>query len=173
MNINIRLWRMEDACALANVLNSKNIHDNLRDGLPLPYTVSDAEAFISTILAENPNTSYVRAITVDDTAIGCIGVSRRENIHRLTAEMGYYLAEAYWGRGIMTRAIKQMCRYIFDNTDIIRIFAEPFAHNIASLRALEKAGFVYEGTLQKNAIKNGQLVDTKMYALLRGGCGYG
>jgi len=167
MNIAIRLWRIEDTKDLAKALNNKKILDNLRDGLPFPYTVSDAETFIKTSLSADSNNAFVWAITVDDKAIGCVGVYRKDNIHRLTAEIGYYIAEEYWGKGIMTTAIKQACLYIFSNTDIIRIFAEPYAQNAASCRALEKAGFTYEGTLKSNAIKNGQIIDMKMYALIK------
>jgi len=167
MDINIRTWKMEDAQSLAKALNNKKIHDNLRDGLPFPYTVSDAKDFISAMLATDDNNTFAWAITVDDTAIGSIGVFRKENVHRLTAEMGYYISEEYWGKGIMTEAVKQACNYIFENTDIIRIFADPYASNTGSCRVLEKAGFVYEGTLKKNAVKNGQIADMKMYAIIR------
>ena len=170
MNIGIRLWRIEDSQDLAKALNNKKVHDNLRDGLPLPYTVSDAESFISAMLSADQNTTYSRAIVVDDIVIGSIGVFRKENIHRLTAEMGYYVAEEHWGKGVTTEAVKQMCRIIFDNTDIVRIYADPYAFNAASCRVLEKAGFVYEGTLRNNAIKNGQLVDMKMYSILKESC---
>lgn len=92
---------------------------------------------------------------------------RQENIHKQTAELGYYVAEEYWGKGIMTKAVKQICEYVFDISDIIRIYAEPFACNRASCRVLEKAGFQYEGTLRSNAIKNGKVLDMKMYSLLK------
>ena len=88
-------------------------------------------------------------------------------IHRQTAEMGYYIAEEYWGKGIMTDAVKQICEYVFKNSDILRIYAEPFAYNTGSCRVLEKAGFQYEGTLRNNAVKNGKVIDMKMYSLLR------
>ncbi len=81
--------------------------------------------------------------------------------------MGYYVAAEYWGKGIMTEAVKQICEYVFDSRDIIRIYAEPFAHNSASCRVLEKAGFQYEGTLGSNAVKNGKVIDMKMYSLLK------
>lgn len=81
--------------------------------------------------------------------------------------MGYYVAEPYWGQGIGTSAIEQVCNYIFENTDIMRIFAEPFAYNLGSCRILEKSGFVYEGTLRKNAVKNGVVLDMKMYSRIR------
>ena len=90
-----------------------------------------------------------------------------DNIHYCTGELGYYIGEDYWGKGYATSAVKQVCQYVFEHSDIIRIFAEPFAYNTASCRVLEKAGFIYEGTLHKNAIKNGQVQDMKMYALLR------
>lgn len=99
--------------------------------------------------------------------IGSIGIFRQGNIHRQTAELGYDIAEEYWGKGIMTEAVKQICEYVFGNSDIIRIYAEPFAYNIASCRVLEKAGFQYEGTLGSNAVKNGKVIDMKMYSMLK------
>ena len=167
MNVRIRSWKIEDAQDLAKALDNKKIHDNLRDGLPFPYTVSDAESFISAMLSADHDKTYAWAITVDDIAVGSIGVFRNSNVHRLTAEIGYYVAEEWWGKGVMTEAVTQACRYIFENTDIVRIFAEPYSFNIASCRVLEKAGFVYEGTLRRNAIKNGHLTDMKMYAIVK------
>ena len=167
MEISIREWRINDKAALAENLNNLNVLNNLRDGLPYPYTEQDAEEFISAMLSSDKNNTFAFAITLDDKAIGSIGVFRQDNIHSHTAEMGYYIGEAYWGNGYATSAIKQVCRYVFEHTDIIRIFAEPFSHNIASCRALEKAGFKYEGTLKSNAVKCGNIVDMKMYALIR------
>lgn len=168
MVCSIRKWRMEDAANLAAALNNKNIHDNLRDGLPFPYTVKDAEDFIASMLAADSSKTFAFAITADDKAIGSIGVFRQENIHFRTAEMGYYIAEPYWGKGIGTSAVKQVCEFIFSNTDIIRIFAEPFTYNTASCRILEKAGFSFEGILRKNAVKNNMVIDMKMYSLING-----
>lgn len=167
MNIEIRTWKIDDVESLAKVLNNRKIQDNLRDGLPFPYTVSDAKDFISAMLSDDCNKTYAWAITVDDIAVGSIGVFRKDNVHRHTAEVGYYVTEEYWGKGVMTEAVKKACCYIFDNTDIIRIFADPYDFNLASCRVLEKAGFVYEGTLRKNAVKNGQVVDMKMYAITK------
>jgi RimJ/RimL family protein N-acetyltransferase len=167
MKVGIRSWRIEDSPNLAKAVSNKKIQDSLRDGLPFPYTISDAESFITAVLSDDTDNSFVWAITVDDVAVGTVSVYRKDNIHRLTATIGYYVAEEYWGKGVMTKAVKQACQYIFDNTDIIRIFADPFATNIASCCVLEKVGFAYEGTLKSNAIKNGQLVDMKMYALIK------
>ena len=104
---------------------------------------------------------------MDEKVVGSIGVFRKDNIHYCTAEMGYYIAEEYWGKGIMTKVVKEVCKYIFENTDIIRIFAEPFAYNIASCRVLEKAGFELEGILRNNAIKNNKILDMKMYSIIK------
>ncbi len=167
MECSIREWHIEDADNLAELLNNKNILNNLRDGLPYPYTKKDAQEFIRAMLLEDKTRTFAFAITVHDRVVGSIGVFRCGNIHFRTAEMGYYIGEPYWGKGIMTSAVKKTCRYIFENTDIIRIFAEPFSFNISSCRVLEKAGFQYEGLLRNNAVKNGKVLDMKMYALLR------
>ena len=119
------------------------------------------------MLAANENDTFAFAITVNGKAIGSIGAFRQANIHNKTAELGYYIAEEYWGKGIMTEAVKQLCDYVFSHTDIIRIYAEPFAYNIGSCRVLEKAGFQYEGTLRSNALKNGNVLDMKMYSKLK------
>ena len=158
---------MSDARDLAAALSNKKIQDNLRDGLPYPYSEQDGIDFISSMLSANEDETFAFAITLDDKVIGSIGVFRQQNIHRQTAEMGYYIAEEYWGKGIMTDAVKQICEYVFKNSDILRIYAEPFAYNIGSCRVLEKAGFQYEGTLRNNAVKNGKVIDMKMYSLLR------
>ncbi len=167
MNCKIRKWELSDAKDLAVALSNTKIQDNLRDGLPYPYTEQDGIDYISAMLLSDENDTFAFAITVEGKVIGSIGVFRQGNIHRQTAEVGYYIAEEYWGKGIMTEAIKQACKYVFDKSDIIRIYAEPFAYNVASCRVLEKAGFQYEGTLRKNAVKNGKIIDMKMYSLLR------
>lgn len=167
MECNIRCWRPEDASDLAQALNNKKILDNLRDGLPYPYRTEDAKEFITAMLNADKKTTYAFAITVEDMAVGSIGVFRKDNIHSKTAEMGYYISEKYWGKGIGTSAVKQVCKYILENTDIIRIFAQPFSYNTASCRILEKAGFEYEGALRKNAVKNGVVLDMKMYSIVR------
>ena len=165
--VKIRKWRLSDAADLASAVSNKKVQDNLRDGLPYPYTEADGEEYIKAMLAADANETFAFAVTVDDKAIGSISVFRQGNIHRQTAELGYYIAEEYWAKGIMTDAVKQICAYVFENSDIIRIYAEPFAHNKASCRVLEKAGFQLEGTLKSNAVKNGKIVDMNMYALVK------
>lgn len=163
----IRKWKLSDAKDLAIALSNRKVQDNLRDGLPYPYTEQDGKDYILDMLSANEDDTFAFAITVDNKVVGSIGVFRQGNIHRQTAELGYYVAEEYWGKGIMTEAVKQICECVFDKSDIIRIYAEPFAYNIASCRVLEKAGFQYEGTLRSNAVKNGKVIDMKMYSLLK------
>ena len=167
MDIKIREWKIEDKTELAKNLSNMNILNNLRDGLPYPYTEDDAEDFIKAMLSAEKDKVFAFAITLDDKAIGSIGVFRQENIHFRTAEMGYYIGEEYWGNGYTTEAVKQASSFVFENTDIIRIFAAPFAYNTASCRVLEKAGFICEGVLKSNAYKNGNIVDMKLYALVK------
>ncbi|MEZ3432826.1 MAG: GNAT family N-acetyltransferase [Lachnospiraceae bacterium] len=163
----IRKWKLSDAKDLAIALSNRKVQDNLRDGLPYPYTEQDGKDYILDMLSANEDDTFAFAITVDNKVVGSIGVFRQGNIHRQTAELGYYVAEEYWGKGIMTEAVKQICECVFDKSDIIRIYAEPFVYNIASCRVLEKAGFQYEGTLRSNAVKNGKVIDMKMYSLLK------
>lgn len=167
MECKIRKWKIEDKTDLAMNLNNRNILDYLRDGLPYPYTERDAEDYITSMLSADKEKTFAFAITVEDQVIGSIGIFRCENIHCKTAEIGYYIGEQYWGNGYTLSAVKQACKHVFENTDIIRIFAEPFAQNMRSCRVLEKAGFQYEGTLHNHAVKNGRILDMKMYALLK------
>lgn len=162
-----RKWELADAADLALALSNKHVQDNLRDGLPYPYTEKDGVEYISAMLSANENDTFAFAVIVDGKVVGSIGAVRQGNIHRQTAELGYYIAEEYWGKGIMTQAVKQLCDYVFSNSDIIRIYAEPFSCNIASCRVLEKAGFKYEGTLRNNAVKCGKVLDMKMYSRIK------
>lgn len=105
----LRPWRLSDAADLATAIGSKKVQDNLRDGIPFPYTEDDARAFIREMLDADPDAVYAYAITVEDRAIGSIGVYRQGNIHRRTAELGYYLAEPFWGKGLATSAVSAVC----------------------------------------------------------------
>ncbi len=167
MEYKIRKWKMSDTKELAEALANPNVLDNMRDGLLYPYTENEESYFLWNMMSADDDKTFAYAIEIDGKAVGNIGVFRQENMHRRTAELGYYLAEEYWGRGIMTESVKWICNYVFEKSDIIRIYAEPFAENRASCRVLEKAGFEYEGTLRSNAVKNGVAVDMKMYALIK------
>lgn len=168
MNVQLRAWRPQDAPALAGLINNKKVQDNLRDGIPYPYTPADAGQFIRQMLAADEGSVWAFAVEADGALAGSVAVYRQGNIHRRTGELGYYLGEPFWGKGVATAAVGQACRAVFARTDLLRIFAEPFAHNAASCRVLEKCGFTCEGTLRWNAVKNGRVVDMKLYALLKG-----
>lgn len=153
---------MEDAPSLAIYANNKKIWQNLRDAFPHPYTGGDAEKFISHIINTNPKTVF--ALAIKDEAIGSIGVIPGVDVHRFTAEMGYWLAEPFWGKGIMTEAVKFISEWAFHEFSLHRIFATPYATNAASARVLEKAGFMKEGILRSGAFKDGKVVDMFMYS---------
>ena len=172
MECSLREWRMKDAGELARII-SPGVLENLRDGIPFPYTQRDGEEFIASMLSADPRRVFAFAITAQGRLAGSITAFRQENIHCRTAELGYYLGEEWWGRGLASSAVAQACRRIFETSDILRIFAEPFARNAASCRVLEKAGFTLEGTLRKNAVKNGEILDMKLYALVREAEGMG
>lgn len=163
----ISQWKLEYAKDLAFALNNKKILDNLRDGLPFPYTEDDARQYIMSMQNSDKAKTFAFAVVYGNKCVGSIGIFRQENIHFRTAELGYYIAEELWGKGIATQAVKEACEYVFENSDIIRIYAEPFAFNIASQRVLEKNGFCFEGILKNNAFKNGKVVDMKMYSKLK------
>ena len=167
MKCTLRKWELSDAKDLAKTINNINIMNNLRDGLPFPYTEQDGIDFISSLMSKDKSDTTEFAVVADNQPIGSIGITRRDNIYKKTAELGYYLAQEYWGKGIMTDAVRQICEYVFANTDIIRIFAEVYADNIGSCRVLEKSGFTLEGVMKNNAIKNGKVLDMKLYALTR------
>ncbi len=163
----VRKWRVSDKFDLAEVANNRNVLNNLRDGIPFPYTADDAEWYINQMLSADENSTFAFAITLDDRVIGSIGAFRQDNIYSRTAELGYYIGEKYWGHGYTTEAVMQICDYVFANTDIIRIFAEPFAYNTASCRVLEKCGFALEGIMRANAVKNGKTLDMALYAIIK------
>ncbi len=164
MATGIRPWRPEDAPAIVEALNDPGVRDNLRDGLPWPYTAADALEYIAAMQDEG---AYAFAITEDDAAVGSIKLSRQGNIHSRTAELGCYVVRRLWGQGIGTEALRLACKFAFEQTDLMRIFAEPFTENAASRRAIEKNGFTLEGIMRKNAVKNGVVRDMCMYALVK------
>lgn len=162
----LRPWTITDAPQLALVANNKKIADKLRDGLPFPYSLKDAQNWLNIILPEN-NPPRFFSISIDKQLVGSIGIVSKTDIYRKNFEIGYFLSEEFWGKGITTMAIKAATSYAFKNFDIVRIYAEPFSDNIGSRRALEKAGFNLEATLKRNVIKNGIIKDSCIYSVLR------
>ncbi len=163
----IRDWQSHDAEAIAKYANNRNMAIQLRDGFPYPYERSDAEAFLARVMQTNPRTVF--AIATETEAIGSIGLMLGKDVHRLSAELGYWLAEPFWNRGIMTMAVTHVVNYAFAELQLNRVYAEPYATNAASARVLEKAGFVREAVLRANVIKGGRVLDQLLYAKVRKG----
>ena len=158
----IRTWSSSDAEAVQRYANNRKIWQNLRDVFPHPYTLDDAHAFLSRVTNEQPSATF--AIALPSEAIGCIGLQLGRDVHRKTAELGYWLGEPFWGRGIMSEAVAELTRWAFEAFDLERIFAEPFANNPASMRVLERAGFVCEGRLRSSVFKDGRCLDSFLFA---------
>jgi [ribosomal protein S5]-alanine N-acetyltransferase len=161
----LRPWNDGDVAALAKYANNRNIWLNLRDGFPHPYTLENAQAFIRMAGKQAPVTFGALATSAE--AIGGIGITINADVHRLTAELGYWLAEPYWGRGIMTEAVTRFTDYVFERFGLLRVYAEPYATNANSCHVLEKAGFALEGRLKSSVIKDGQILDQFMYARVK------
>lgn len=157
----VRQWRAEDVDAVAKYADNPGIARNMRDGFPQPYNRVDAEVFV-TMAMHNPNASFL-AVEVDGEAVGSIGYVPKTDVERVSAEVGYWLAEPYWGRGIVTDALQVMADYIFTHTDILNLYAKIFEYNTASMRVLEKAGFEKRAILRKAAIKNDRVIDLHYY----------
>ena len=163
----LRPWRKGDEDALARYADNPNIAANLRDVFPWPYSRRDAVSFVEHCVRQEGRGQLARAIEVDGAAVGSISLTLGTDVYRRSAELGYFLGEPFWGRGLMTAAVAAMCREGFGTWDIVRIYAEPYARNLASRRVLEKAGFTLEGTLRQCVCKNGEMLDACIYALLR------
>ena len=164
--IKLRPWSFNDAEELAIIANNSNISYNLRDGFPHPYSLNDAYNWLNSVLPVNDPPRFF-AVIYENRLCGSIGIVTKEDIYRKNVEIGYFLSEEYWGKGIMTKAVKAVTSYAFAKFDIVRVYAEPFSDNPASRRVLEKAGFICEAIFKKNVIKNGVVKDSCIYSVLR------
>ena len=162
----LREWQMSDAASIAENANNIHIWNNLRDGLPHPYSEKDGKEYIEMALSK-PKPATLFAIAVEEKAVGSIGIFPRTDVERITAELGYFIGEKYWNQGIMTAAVKEMVNYAFTHFPLQKIFATPFDFNIASQKVLQKAGFEQEAILKQAAIKNGKIIDLHYYSLLK------
>ena len=165
MNFTLRPFRDSDLASLVKYANNYNIARFLTNQFPHPYTEEDGRKFISNVANNNPTNVF--AIEVNGEAAGAIGIFPQTDVHEKNAEMGYWLAEPFWGNGIITRAIEQTVEYGFKTFDITRIFARPFSINSASHRVLEKAGFVCEARLKNALYKNGEYMDELIFAKMK------
>lgn len=161
----VRDWTAGDRESLVRLANNRNIWRNLTHRFPHPYTEADAYAWLS-FLARMPESTHW-AIEVDASAVGGIGVMLGEGVYEKSGDFGYWLGEPYWGRGIMTAAVRATSAYALSRFGLVRLEARVFAWNPASMRVLEKCGFVREGVLQSSVFKDGEVVDSVLYARVR------
>lgn len=167
MEFSLEKWDARFIDDVARYANNQKIARWLRDVFPYPYTCADAEGYVLACAADDETAQLCRAVVINGHAVGSVGVFVERDVYRKSAELGYWLAEDYWGQGVMTAAVRQICAEAFDKFEIVRIHAEPFAGNTGSRRVLEKAGFALEGVKRQSVWKNGELQDSCIYALLR------
>jgi RimJ/RimL family protein N-acetyltransferase len=161
----LREWKPGDEESLVANGNSRKIWRNLRDGFPHPYTLADASHWIEVANPSTPITNF--AIVVDGAAVGGIGLTLKDDVFRRSAEIGYWLGEQFWGRGIVTEALCAVTDYAFATFDLCRVYAGVFEWNPASMRVLEKAGYEFECRMRKSVTKDGQTLDELIYAMIR------
>jgi [ribosomal protein S5]-alanine N-acetyltransferase len=161
----LRPWQRGDEQSCAKHANDRGVWRNLRDTFPHPYTPADTLDWIERNEALPRRTNFV--IIVDGEAAGGIGIMLREDVDRRTAEIGYWLGRAHWGRGIATEAVRAVSKWAFTDFDLIRLEAGVFGWNPAPARVLEKAGYTLEGRLRDAITKDGETTDRMMYSLLR------
>lgn len=158
----MRSFTLEDASSMARHANDARVAANLRDRFPHPYAFEDALRYLGYVTAERPEVNF--AIEVGGEAVGGIGFVLHDDIERVSAEIGYWLGVAVWGRGIATAAVREVTRYAMQTHQLTRVFALPFSSNQGSIRVLQKAGFVREGTLRRATVKAGEIKDQELYA---------
>ncbi|EAY30332.1 acetyltransferase [Microscilla marina ATCC 23134] len=161
----LRVLTSSDVPDIARLMNNKNIWDNVRDYIPHPYTEQDGQAFVDATQTENPPLTF--AITHQEALCGVIGLVRLVNEQRHVAELGYWLGEPYWGKNIMTKALKLTTDYAFQQLGIIRLQTIVFEYNTGSMRVLEKCGYTREAVCKKAIIKNENIWDAHTFALVQ------
>ena len=158
----LRPFHDGDQASIARYANNRRVWLNLRDGFPHPYTGADADAWVRRFARQDPPTQC--GVEVRGEVVGGIGITPQEDVHRRSAEIGYWLGEPFWGRGIMSEAVPAFTAYALATFDVCRLYATVFEWNRASARILEKAGYVLEGRLRKSVSKDGQTLDQFLFA---------
>ena len=158
----LRPWATKDEASLVQHANNRNIWLNVRDRFPHPYTSNDAKLWIK--IANRDTTMLNVAMEVNRQAVGGLGVVFKDDVYRRSAEMGYWLGEAYWNQGLTSRAVAALSEHVFEHYDIVRLYAGIFENNLASARVLEKAGYNFEARLRQSITKDGQTMDELVYA---------
>ena len=165
MPVSIRQWTIDDLENLVQYANNINVWNNLRNYFPHPYSLENGNEWLDKVIGAEPIVNF--AIDLDGTAIGGIGIILNSDVYVMSAEIGYWLGEPFWGQGIATEAVRQMVEYVFYYFDIVRIYAEVFEINKSSMRVLEKNGFYLEGVRRKAVLKNAKLMDDYIWVKLR------
>jgi [ribosomal protein S5]-alanine N-acetyltransferase len=160
----VRSWTNDDLASLVKYANNRKIWLNLRDRFPHPYTRRDGREFINLARSQRPETMF--AIEVDGEAAGGVGFVPHADVERVSAEIGYWLGEPFWGRGIVSEALVAVTKHAVETQHLTRVYAVPYARNEASCRVLEKAGYVLEGRLRRSCIKDGEIIDQLQYAFV-------
>jgi ribosomal-protein-alanine N-acetyltransferase len=161
----VRRWGPEDLSSLVRHANDRDVWIQLRDRFPHPYLEEHGRKFLDYVGRQSP--TLVWAIEVDGEAAGGIGLELQSDVERVSAEIGYWLGRAYWGRGVMTDAVTAITLEIFRRFDLLRIFALPFADNPGSIRVLQKAGYSLEGRLPQSSVKDGRVRDQLLFGAYR------
>ena len=167
MEIKLRKWNIQDIQPLALLANNPNIANYLRDIFPYPYRTEDAALFVQLCQQADPNIDLPFAIILDGFLVGSIGLTRQTDVKRKSAELGYWIGEQYWNKGIATQAVKQVCEISRSQWNINRIYSEVFSNNPASCRVLQKSGFQQEGLLRKSIFKNGIFLDSILFSKIQ------
>jgi len=164
--VTLRTWLEDDLASLVRHANNFNIWKNLRDGFPYPYDEEAGRSWLNTAMKED--THLFLAIDIDGEAVGGIGANFKDDVYRINAEIGYWLSEQYWGRGIISDAVNLLVDYILLNyPGVSRIYADLFSYNPASARVLQKCGFHLEAIHKSSVIKDGQIIDEHRYVKFR------
>ena len=164
-DISIRVFKKSDRTLLAKYANNNKFRKNLRDIMPYPYTLKDADSFIEIALLEDPTLTF--AITLNKKIVGVCGLNLQTDIYRESCEIGYWVAEPFWGNGIATTALNLLTDYAFTTLEKERVYTGVFDYNLASQKVLEKCGYKKEGVFKNALIKDGKLYDEVRYARLR------
>ena len=165
MQVTIRRWKYEDLSSLVFHANNINVWNNVRNYFPHPYTEENGRAWLDKVVEPEPVINM--AIDVDGEAVGGIGLILNGDVYIKSAEIGYWLGESFWGKGVTTEAVRQMTEYVFYYFDLVRLYAEVFESNKASMRVLEKNGYYLEGVRRKAVFKNEKLMDDYIWVKLR------
>lgn len=165
MDFELRKWEKSDTESFFKYSNNTKIAENMRASFP--STLEDSKKIVENFSCNDEAQQCCRAIVVNGEAVGCIALFIKNDVYCKSAEIAYWLGEPFWDKGIMSKAMKQFCQIAFEQYDIVRIFAEPYAHNASSRKALENAGFILEGIKKKSVYKNGNFFDSCMYAFVK------